>query len=76
MVYNFSLLLTTVSEVLNTYINHCFLVNSVFLLPFCATLAFVCIQLGIGLEIFQLISGQKVCHYLGGDKGGGGQGKR
>ena len=35
------------------------------------TLAFVCVQLDIGLEIFQLISGQKVCHYLDGDKGGG-----
>ena len=33
------------------------------------TLTFVCVQLDIGLEIFQLISGQKVCHYLGGDKG-------
>ena len=36
------------------------------------TLAFVCVQLDTGLEIFQLILGQKVCHYLGGDKGGGG----
>ena len=36
------------------------------------TLAFGCVQLDTGLEIFQLISGQKVCHYLGGDKGGGG----
>ena len=36
------------------------------------TLAFVCVQLDTGLEIFQLISGQKVCHYLGGDKGGRG----
>ena len=36
------------------------------------TLEFVCVQLDTGLEIFQLISGQKVCHYLGGDKGGGG----
>ena len=36
------------------------------------TLAFVCVQLDTGLEIFQLISGQKVCHYLRGDKGGGG----
>ena len=35
------------------------------------TLAFICVQLDIGLEIFQLISGQKVCHYLDGDKGGG-----
>ena len=35
------------------------------------TLAFVCAQLDTGLEIFQLISGKKVCHYLGGDKGGG-----
>ena len=34
------------------------------------TLAFVCVQLEKGLEIFQLISGQKVCHYLDGDKGG------
>ena len=35
------------------------------------TFAFVCVQLDTGLEILQLISGQKVCHYLGGDKGGG-----
>ena len=34
------------------------------------TLAFVCVQLDTGLEIFQLISGQKVCHYLGGAKRG------
>ena len=33
-------------------------------------LAFVCVQLDTDLEIFQLISGKKVCHYLGGDKGG------
>ena len=36
------------------------------------TLAFVCVQLHTGLEIFQLISGQKVCYYLGGDKEDGG----
>ena len=36
------------------------------------TVAFVCVQLDTGLEIFRLISGQKVCHYLGGDKGEGG----
>ena len=36
------------------------------------TLAFICVQLDTGLEIFQLILGQKVCHYLGGDKGGRG----
>ena len=30
----------------------------------------------MGLEIFQLISGQKVCHYLSGDKGEVGQSKR
>ena len=36
------------------------------------TLAFVCVQLDTGLKIFQLISGQKVCHYSGGDKGGRG----
>ena len=30
------------------------------------------VQLDTGLENFQLISGQKVCHYLGGDKGGRG----
>ena len=36
------------------------------------TLAFVCGQLDTGLEILQLLSGQKVCHYLGGDKGGRG----
>ena len=34
-----------------------------FLLP-----AFVC---DTGLGTFQLISAQKVCHYLGADKGGG-----
>ena len=51
---------------------HSLLFNSAFLLPFCLTLAFVCAQLNTGLEIFQLISGQKVCHYLGGDKGGRG----
>ena len=36
------------------------------------TLAFVCVQLDTSLEIFQVISGQKVCHYSVGDKGGGG----
>ena len=36
------------------------------------TLSFVCVQLDIVLGICQLISGQKVCHYLGGDKEGGG----
>ena len=36
------------------------------------TLTFACVQLDTGLEIFQQISGQNVCHYLGGDKGGGG----
>ena len=36
------------------------------------TLAFVCVQLDTGLEVFQLISGEKVCHYFGGDKGGRG----
>ena len=49
-----------------------FLVNAAFLLPFCGTLTFVCVQLDTGLEIIQLISCQKVCHYLGGDKGGRG----
>ena len=39
------------------------------------TLAFVCFELDTGLKISQLISGQKVCYYLGDDKGGGGQGK-
>ena len=53
------------------HMKHCFLVNSAFLLPFCVTLAFVCVQLDPTLEIFQLISGQKVFHYLSGDKGGG-----
>ena len=48
------------------HIKHCFLVNSAFLLPFCVWLWL----LDICLEIFQLISSQKVCHYLGGDKGG------
>ena len=42
---------------------YCFLVNSTFLLP----LPVVCVQLVTGLEIFQLISGQKDCHYLDGD---------
>ena len=73
MIWKFSLLLTTVSEVLNTYIKHCFLVNSSFLLHFYATLALIRIQLGTGLEILWLISGQIVCHYLVGDKGGGGR---
>ena len=36
------------------------------------TLAFVCGQLDTDLEILQLLLGQKVCHYLGGDKGGRG----
>ena len=36
------------------------------------TLAFVCVRLDTVLEIFQLISGQTVCHYLGGIKGGRG----
>ena len=36
------------------------------------TLAFVCVQLDTGLEIFQIISDKKVCYYLGGDKGGRG----
>ena len=35
-------------------------------------LAFVYVQLDTDLDIFQLISGQKVCHYLGGGKGGRG----
>ena len=55
------------------HIKHCFLFDSAFLSPFSV---FVCVQLDRGLEIFQSISGQKVCHYLGGDKGEGGQGKR
>ena len=36
------------------------------------TLAFVCGQLDTGLEILQVLLGQKVCHYIGGDKGGRG----
>ena len=36
------------------------------------TLAFVCVQLDTCLEILLLISGQNVCHYFGGDKGGRG----
>ena len=36
------------------------------------TLAFVCVQLDTGLETFELILGQKVCHNLDGDKGGSG----
>ena len=35
------------------------------------TLTFICVQLDKGLENFQLISGQKVCHSLSGDKGEG-----
>ena len=58
------------------HIKHCFILNSAFLLPLCVTLAFVCGQLDTGLENFQLILGQKVCHYLGGDKGEGSQGNR
>ena len=55
------------------HIKHCFLVNSAFLLPFSVWLkAFVFVQLDTGLEIFLLISDQKVCHYLDGDKGGRG----
>ena len=56
------------------HMKHCFLVNAAFLLPFCGTLVFVCVQVDTGLEIFQLISGHKVCHYLGGNKGEGVQG--
>ena len=58
------------------YMKHCFPVNAAFLFPFYVTLAFACVQLDTGLQIFQLISGQNVCHYFCGDKGGGGQGKR
>ena len=36
------------------------------------TLAFVCGQLDTDVEILQLLLGQKVCHYLSGDKGGRG----
>ena len=36
------------------------------------TLAFVCVQLDPCPQIFQLILGQKVCHYLGDDNGEGG----
>ena len=54
-----------------SYLKYCFLVKSAFLLPLCVTLAFVCVQLNTGLEIFRLISGRKVCHFLGGDKGEG-----
>ena len=35
-------------------------------------MAFVCGQLDTDLEILQLLLDQKVCHYLGGDKGGRG----
>ena len=58
------------------HMKHYFLVHTAFLLPFCATLSFVCVQLDTSLEIFQLISSQKVCHYLSSNKGGGRQGKR
>ena len=56
------------------HIKHCFLV--ILLFRCLSVYDFVCVQLDTGLEIFQLISGQNVCHYLGGDKGGGGKGKR
>ena len=36
------------------------------------TLVFVFVQIDTCLEFLQLILGQKVCHYLGGDMGGGG----
>ena len=45
MIWNFSLSLTTVLEVLNTHIKHCFLVISAFMLPFCVTFSLVCVQL-------------------------------
>ena len=35
------------------------------------TLAFVCIQLDTGIEIYRLMSCQKVCYYLVSDMGGG-----
>ena len=54
------------------YMKHWFPVNYAFLLPFCVTLAFVCVQLETCLEIFKLILGETICHYLGGDKGGEG----
>ena len=65
MIWNFSLFLTTVSEVLNTLniVLHC---HSV------CEFGIRYVQLDTGLENFQLISGQKVCHYLDGDKGGEG----
>ena len=50
------------------HMKHCFLINSAFLLTFCLTLVFACVQLDTGLEIFQLILGQNLCHYLGGNK--------
>ena len=47
------------------HIKHCFFDNSAFLLPICVTLAFACDQLNIGLENFQLTSGQKVLSLFG-----------
>ena len=44
------------------HMKYCFLADSAFLLPFCVIVAFIWVQLDTGLEIFQLISGQKVCH--------------
>ena len=66
MYWNRALLLTTIKGF--KHIKYCFLDNSPFLLP----LAVVCVQLDTDLEIFQLISGQKIWCYLGGDKGGRG----
>ena len=42
------------------HMKNCFLVNAAFLLSFCVILSFVCAQLDTDLEIFQLISGQKL----------------
>ena len=50
---------------------HCFLINSAFLVSFCVNLAFICERtVRQRAKDFQLISGQKGRHYLGGDKWG------
>ena len=67
--------LTTVSEVLK-HMKHCFLVNAAFLLPFWVTLAFVCVQLDTGLEIFQLFRVKKFVTIWKVTRGEEGQGKR
>ena len=55
----------------------CFLVDFAFLFSFCVTLAFVCVQLDTGLELFAANFSSKSLSLFGWYKGGGGgQGKR